>query len=118
MVPVNDLVSQHFVRLMGALTNRVPLLRFLELDIWHRDGSSIAFNRFDTFSEHIGAMRRFTADSSSFRHLKQVAVGHRPGHVRWMRFTPVHGRTLEASDLHYERPQCDKFRVAIESVLM
>lgn len=116
MVPVNDLVSQHFVRLMDALTNRVTLLRSLELDIWHRDGSSIDFNQSDTFSEHMRAMRRFTADSSSFRHLKKVSVRHRPSHVqaihvRWMRFTPLH--TFEASDLYCERPRCDKFRVEI-----
>jgi hypothetical protein len=116
MVPVNALVSQHFVRLMDALTNRVPLLSILELDVWHRDGSSIAFNQFDTFSEHMRAMKRFTADASAFLHLKQVAVGHRPGHVRWMRFTPLHGKTLEAWDPHYKGPRYDRFRVAIESV--
>ena len=114
MAPLNDPVYQHFVLLMDALTNRVPLLSFLELDIWHTAGESIAFNQFDIFSEHMGVMERFTADASSFRHLKRVAVGHRPGHVRWIRFTPLHGKTLETSDSHYEGLLCARFRVAIE----
>jgi len=103
---------------MDTLTNRVPLLSFLELDIWHRDPPSIASNRFDTFSEHMGAMKRFIDDTSSLLHLKQVAVGHRPAHVRWMRFTPIYGKTPGASNLHCEGSRYDGFNVAIESVLL
>src|SRR5258706_104282 len=113
MAPVNAPACQHFVRLMDALTNRVPLLSFLELDIWHRAGESIPFNQFDTFSEHMGVMKSSTAGAASFRHLTRVAVGHRPGHVRWIRFTSLDSKTLEASDSHYEGLLCNRFIVAI-----
>ena len=99
---------------MDALTNRVPLLSFLELDIWHRAGESVAFNQGDIFSEHMRVMESFAADASFIRHLKRVAVGHWPGHVRWIRFTPLHGKTSEASDSHYEGPLRPKFRMAIQ----
>ena len=67
-----------------------------------RDGSSIAFNRYNTFSEHMRAMNRFITDASPFVHLKQVAVRYRPGYFRRIGFAPLESKTLEASDLHSE----------------
>lgn len=99
---MNLFILQHFARLLDALTNRVPLLSVLELDIWHGAGESIPFNRFDSFSEYMRVMESFAVDASSCRHLKRVALGHHPGHVRWIRFTPHDG------------PLPAKFRMAIQ----
>ena len=56
MATPNAPVSQHFVRPMDALTNRVPLLSFLERDTWDGSGSSIAVNRSENIYLPLGSL--------------------------------------------------------------